>query len=70
MEYHGKHYYKIDVPGHYGYSFMVVSNDELDEYDVLNKSYLKGLIFKLIHRPLVMIIWNYYRKGLIRWMMR
>lgn len=38
----GKHYYKIDVPGHYGYSFMVVSNDELDELDVLDKAYLKG----------------------------
>ena len=42
MEYNGKHYYKIDVPGHYGYSFMVVSNDELDELDVLNKAYLNG----------------------------
>jgi len=39
MEYNGKHYYKIDVPGHYGYSFMVVSNDELD---VLHKAYLNG----------------------------
>lgn len=43
MEYKGKHYYKVDVLGRNGYSFMVVSNDELDEYDVLNKSYLKGL---------------------------
>lgn len=42
MKYNGKHYYKIDVPGHYGYSFMVVSNDELDELDVLNKAYLNG----------------------------
>lgn len=42
MEYKGKHYYKIDVPGHYGYSFMVVSNDELDELDVLDKAYLNG----------------------------
>ena len=42
MDYNGKHYYKIDVPGHYGYSFMVVSNDELDELDVLNKAYLNG----------------------------
>lgn len=39
MEYKGKHYYKIDVPGHYGYSFMVVSNEELDELDVLHKAY-------------------------------
>ena len=70
MEYNGKHYYKVDVMGRNGYSFMVVSKDELDEYDVLNKSYLKGLIFKSILKPLVMIIWNYYRKGLIRWMMR
>ena len=43
MKYNGKYYYKIDVMGKNGYSFMVVSNDELDEYDVLNKSYLKGL---------------------------
>ena len=42
MEYNGKHYYKIDVPGHYGYSFMVVSNDELDELDVLHKAYTNG----------------------------
>ena len=43
MEYNGKHYYKIDIMSRNGYSFMVVSIDELDEYDVLNKSYLKGL---------------------------
>ena len=43
MEYNGKHYYKIDIMGRNGYSFMVVSNDELDEVDVLNKSYIKGL---------------------------
>ena len=43
MEYNGKHYYKIDVPGHYGYSFMVVSNDELDELDVLNRAFLCDL---------------------------
>ena len=43
MKYNGKYYYKIDIMGRNGYSFMVVSNDELDEYDVLNKSYLKGL---------------------------
>ena len=43
MEHNGKHYYKIDVP-HIcdGYSFMVVSNDDLDELDVLHKAYLKG----------------------------
>lgn len=40
MEHNGRYYYKIDVPGHYGYSFMVVSNDELDEFDVLHKAYL------------------------------
>ena len=39
MEYNGKHYYKIDVPGHYGDSFMVVSNDELDELDVLHRAF-------------------------------
>ena len=43
MEKNGKHYYKIDIMGRNGYSFMVVSNEELDEVDVLNKSYLKGL---------------------------
>ena len=42
MEQNGKHYYKIDVPGHYGYSFMVVSKDELDELDVLHKAYQNG----------------------------
>ena len=43
MEYNGKHYYKIDVPHiRDGYSFMVVSNDELDELDVLHKAYLNG----------------------------
>lgn len=43
MEYKGKHYYKIDVPGHYGYSFMVVSNEELDELDVLHRAFLCDL---------------------------
>jgi hypothetical protein len=43
MEQNGKHYYKVDIPGHYGYSFMVVSNDELDEYDVIYKSLVKHL---------------------------
>ena len=42
MEYNRKHYYKIDVLGHYGYSFMVVSNDELDELEVLDKAYQNG----------------------------
>ena len=42
MEYKGKHYYKIDVVGHYGYSFMVVSNEEVDELDVLDKAYQNG----------------------------
>ena len=42
MEHNGKHYYKIDIMGRNGYSFMVVSNDELDEIDVLHKAYLNG----------------------------
>ena len=42
MEYNGKHYYKIDIPGHYGYSFMVVSNDELNELDVLYEAFING----------------------------
>ena len=42
MEYNGKHYYKIDIMGRNGYSFMVVSNEELDELDVLNKAYRIG----------------------------
>mgnify|MGYP006874702645 CR=1 FL=1 len=43
MEQNGKHYYKVDVSGRNGYSFMVVSNDVLDEYDVIDKSLAKGL---------------------------
>ena len=43
MEQNGKHYYKVDVMGRNGYSFMVVSNDELDEYDVIDKALAKGL---------------------------
>ena len=44
MEQNGKHYYKIDVmSSRHGYSFMVVSNDELDEYDVIDKSLAKDL---------------------------
>lgn len=43
MEQNGKHYYKIDVSGRNGYSFMVVSNDELDEYDVIDKALARGL---------------------------
>lgn len=43
MEKNGKHYYKVDVSGRNGYSFMVVSNDELDEYDVIDKALAKGL---------------------------
>jgi len=35
MEFNGKHYYKIDVPGRNGYSFMVSSNDMLEEEDVI-----------------------------------
>lgn len=38
-----KYYYKIDVPGRYGYSFMVVSNNELDETQVLNKALMHEL---------------------------
>ena len=43
MEQNGKHYYKVDVSGRNGYSFMVVSNDVLDEYEVLNKALEHGL---------------------------
>ena len=38
-----KYYYKIDVLGKYGYSFMVSSNDILDEGEVLYKALTKGL---------------------------
>ena len=38
-----KYYYKIDVPGKYGYSFMVSSNDVLDESEILAKTLAKGL---------------------------
>lgn len=38
-----KYYYKIDVPGRHGYSFMVVSNNELDEIQVLDKALVYGL---------------------------
>lgn len=38
-----KYYYKIDVPGRYGYSFMVVSNNELDKTQVLNKALVHEL---------------------------
>jgi hypothetical protein len=41
MEYNGKHYYKIDVPGHY--SFMTVCNDEIDELEVLHRAFLCDL---------------------------
>ena len=43
MEKNNKIYYKIDVPGKHGYSFMVTSNDELDEGEVLDKALAKGL---------------------------
>lgn len=39
----GKHFYKVDVMGRNGYSFMVVSNDVLDEGDVIDKALAKGL---------------------------
>lgn len=38
-----KYYYKIDVLGKHGYSFMISSNDVLDEYEVLAKALAKGL---------------------------
>ena len=31
-----KYYYKVDVIGQNGYSFMLSSNEELTEYDVFN----------------------------------
>lgn len=30
-------YYKIDVMGQNGYSFMVKSNEELNEYEIINR---------------------------------
>lgn len=39
-----KHYYKVDVSGRFGYSFMVVSKDELTEYEVIEAS-LKHNLF-------------------------
>lgn len=38
-----KFYYKIDVAGRHGYSFMVFSTDELDEGEVLDKALANGL---------------------------
>ena len=43
MEQDNKIYYKIDVMGKHGYSFMVTSNDVLDEGEVLDKALAKGL---------------------------
>ena len=43
MAKNNKIYYKIDVPGKHGYSFMVSSNDMLDEGEVLDKALAKGL---------------------------
>lgn len=43
MEQNNKIYYKIDVLGKHGYSFMVFSTDELDEGEVLDKALAKGL---------------------------
>lgn len=35
--YNGRYYYKVDVTGKYGYSFMVSTANELsDEYEVIN----------------------------------
>lgn len=38
-----KYYYKIDILGKHGYSFMVSSNDVLDEGEVLDKVLAKEL---------------------------
>lgn len=38
-----KHYYKIDVSGRNGYSFMVCCDWQLDEGQVLDKAWAKGL---------------------------
>ena len=32
-----KIYYKIDVPGHNGYSFMVTSTEQMGEYEVIRR---------------------------------
>ena len=31
-----KHYYMVNIPGHYGYSFMVESSEELTELEVID----------------------------------
>lgn len=38
-----KYYYKIDIPGKHGYSFMVVANNKLNEIQILNKALVHGL---------------------------
>ena len=38
-----KYYYKIDVLGKHGYSFMVSSNNILDESEILAKALAKEL---------------------------
>lgn len=38
-----KFYYKIDVAGRHGYSFMVFSTDELDECEVIDIALRNGL---------------------------
>lgn len=38
-----KFYYKIDVLGKHGYSFMVTSNDVLDEGEVIDIALRNGL---------------------------
>ena len=43
MEQNGKHYYKVDVSGRNGYSFMVCCDWQLDEGQVLDKAWAKGL---------------------------
>lgn len=39
----GNYFYKVDVMGRNGYSFMVVFSDALDEGDVIDKALAKGL---------------------------
>ena len=37
-----EYYYKIDVSGRNGYSFMVKSSSDIDEYEVLTKALEQG----------------------------
>ena len=38
-----KYYYTINVPGKYGYSIMVSSDEDLSDEEVINRAYNKGL---------------------------